>query len=92
MKLPNKDLPQLRLYNARWILKITGEKSKELKQDIARGIASKYCKMLDENGSVYILTEIKRINFNNIDQKRVFGFRRLNFSCVDHKVTALEMN
>ena len=88
--LPNSvryTLFQLRLYDIRWILRISGEKRKELREDIPYRIASKYCRQLNRDGEVNIIVTMKKITFDNIDMKKLYGNRRIRFVCGDEKVT-----
>lgn len=85
-------LTQLRLYDIRWILKIRGEKRDELRDDITYRIASKYCRELKEDGNITILTTLRKITYDNIDLKKMYGKRRIKFNCMDNKVTDYKLN
>ena len=81
---------QLRLYDAKWVLTIGGEKRKELREDVPYRIASKYCKQLKEDGKVIILVTLRRVTFDNIDLKKHYGKRRIEFGCWNNEVTYYE--
>ncbi|NIP31743.1 MAG: hypothetical protein GTO02_11465 [Candidatus Dadabacteria bacterium] len=82
---------QLRNYDIRWILHIGKDVVDELKEDIRNGIAKKYCKKINRDGEVNIITTLHRITPDNIyftKEPKVFD---LSFTCYQGKhLTAKE--
>ena len=79
------NLFQLRFHGVRWLLWIRGEKRYELRRDIPKRIAAKYCRELDQDGEVFLSTKIQRITEYNYDFKKKPKIVRFKFSCVDGK-------
>jgi len=79
------NLFQLRFYDVRWLLRIGGEKRRELKLDIPKRIAANYCRKIGEDGEVFLSTTIHRITELNFDFNRKPKVVRYKFNCVGGK-------
>ena len=76
---------QLRNYDIKWILVVDSDIKGEFKRDLRQRMANKYCRELEKDGKVRILTTLQRITPDNIDLSKPPERYFMSFECFSDK-------